>query len=256
MIEILQLPVLVDNYIYLIHEPRSGQTAAVDPAEAEPVLRALDVRGWRLSHVLNTHHHSDHVGGNRLLKERTGCLIVGSKYDRARIPCIDRTVGEGDSVTLGETVARVLEVPGHTLGHITYWFAEDEALFCGDTLFALGCGRLFEGSAAQMWASLAKLRSLPEVTRVYCAHEYTQSNARFALTVDPLNGALRERARHIDALRRRGQPTVPSTLGEERSTNPFLRADNASLKAAIGLSRASDADVFAEIRHRKDHFRA
>jgi hydroxyacylglutathione hydrolase len=206
--------------------------------------------------VLNTHHHSDHVGGNRLLKERTGCLIVGSIHDRGRIPCVDRVVGEGETVTLGDAMAQVLEVPGHTLGHIAYWFAEDEALFCGDTLFALGCGRLFEGSAEQMWASLAKLRSLPEATRVYCAHEYTQSNARFAVTVDPLNEVLRERARQIDGLRRRGEPTVPSTLGEERSTNPFLRADDPALKASLALSDASDAAVFAEIRRRKDHFRA
>ncbi|MBM4200847.1 MAG: hydroxyacylglutathione hydrolase [Gammaproteobacteria bacterium] len=256
MIEIVQLPVLTDNYVYLLHDPCSGATAAVDPAVAEPVLRALDERGWRLSQVLNTHHHSDHVGGNLSLKERTGCEIVGSWHDRGRIPGIDRTVGEGDTVHLGEASASVLDVPGHTLGHIAYWFAEDHALFCGDTLFALGCGRLFEGSAEDMWRSLGKLRGLPAATRVYCAHEYTQANARFAVTVEPQNRALADRVLHVDQLRRCGSPTVPSTLGEELATNPFLRADDASLKARLGMAAAGDVSVFAEIRRRKDRFRA
>lgn len=256
MIEIIQLPVLADNYVYLIHEPVSGQTAAVDPAEAEPVLKALAQRGWRLSHVLNTHHHTDHVGGNLELKARTGCTIVGSAHDRGRIPGIDRTVGAGDTVSIGGAVASVLDVPGHTLGHIAYWFADDDALFCGDTLFALGCGRLFEGTAGQMWSSLGKLRKLPAATRVYCAHEYTQANARFALTIDPDNPALLERARSVDGLRLKGQPTVPSTLAEELVTNPFLRADDPAVKQRLGMAGAGDAAVFAEIRQRKDRFRA
>src|SRR5579875_3693668 len=177
---IRQIPVLKDNYVYLLHEPKRDVTAAVDPAVAAPVLKMLADTGWRLTHILNTHHHGDHTGGNLELKAATGCTIVGPRADRARIPGIDVELGEGDEYALGAAVARVFDVPGHTRGHIAYWFSGSRALFCGDTLFLMGCGRLFEGTPAQMWTSLSKLRALPPDTRVYCAHEYTQSNARFA----------------------------------------------------------------------------
>jgi hydroxyacylglutathione hydrolase len=227
----------------------------VDPAEAPPVLNALEDRGWQLSLVLNTHHHWDHVGGNLALKARTGCRIVGSTYDRDRIPGIDLAVEEGETVDLGGVSASVMSVPGHTLGHLAYWFAEDDALFCGDTLFALGCGRLFEGTAEQMWTSLSKIRVLPEATRVYCAHEYTQANARFAITIEPANAALAARKAVVDNLRDRGRATVPSTLADELETNPFLRPESLLIRQALGLQAATDAEVFAEVRRRKDGFR-
>jgi hydroxyacylglutathione hydrolase len=250
---IRQLPVLRDNYVYLVHDPDSGATAAVDPSVAEPVLRALDDTGWRLTHILNTHHHVDHTGGNAELKAATGCVIVGPRADRDRIPGIDVEVGEGDSYTLGTQTARVYDVPGHTRGHIAFWFTQSRALFCGDTLFLMGCGRLFEGTPEQMWRSLGKLRSLPPETRVYCGHEYTQSNARFAVTVDPANPALAARKARVDALRADGIPTVPATMGEEVATNPFLRADQPALQAATGTP-GDPVATFAEIRRRKDSF--
>ncbi|QSA96579.1 hydroxyacylglutathione hydrolase [Methylococcus sp. EFPC2] len=240
--EIVQIPVLQDNYVYLIHDPASGATAAVDPAEAEPVLLALERRGWRLSHVLNTHHHGDHVGGNLELQARTGCTIVGYAGDRARIPGIGVAVKEGDRIPIGEQSAVVLEVPGHTRGHIAYWFTAANALFCGDTLFALGCGRLFEGTAEQMWTSLGKIRDLPPATLIYCAHEYTQANGRFALTVEADNVALIERMKRVDEARTRNEATVPSMLSEELETNPFLRA--------------GDSARFAQLRRQKDQFKA
>lgn len=250
-----QLPVLSDNYIYLLHDPSTGATAAVDPAVPEPVLEALQRRGWSLSHILNTHHHHDHTGGNTVLKQATGCTIVGARSDAARIPGIDMEVGERDSFMLGAAAAKVFEVPGHTSGHIAYWFPDSHALFCGDTLFTLGCGRLFEGTAEQMWDSLLKLRGLPGDTLVYCAHEYTQSNARFARTIERDNATLQARIREVDAVRARGLPAVPSRLDEEKETNPFLRADIAAVKRAVGLDDATDAArVFAEIRRRKDAF--
>jgi len=253
-LEIVQIPVLTDNYVYLVHEPSTGATGVVDPAVAEPVLAALGTRSWRLGHILNTHHHGDHVGGNLALKQATGATVVGPRADAARIPGLDVAVGDGETVRLGAAEATVFDVPGHTRGHIAYWFRAADALFCGDTLFALGCGRLFEGTPVQMWASLTKLRGLPDATRVYCAHEYTQSNARFALTVEPDNAALVARASAVDAARARGRPTVPSTLVEERATNPFLRPDSAAIRRRLGLTAAEDAAVFAEVRRRKDQF--
>lgn len=249
------LPVLSDNYVWLLHEPETGATAAVDPAVAEPVLDALARLGWRLSHVLATHHHNDHVGGIPTLKKETGCTVVGARADIHRIPGIDVAVGEGDAFMLGAAAARVIEVAGHTTGHLAYWFPDSRALFCGDTLFALGCGRLFEGTAEQMWASLARLRRLPGDTMAYCGHEYTQANARFARTVERDNGALKRRIHEVDALRARGLPTLPARLDDENATNPFLRADQPSVARAVGMAPGSDpARVFAELRRRKDVF--
>jgi hydroxyacylglutathione hydrolase len=253
-LEIVRIPALRDNYLWLARDPASGATAVIDPAEAEPVMAELKSRGWRLTHILNTHHHADHVGGNAALKAATGCIIVGPRADAARIPGIEVEVGEGDTYRLGEAETRVFDVPGHTSGHIAYWFPESRALFCGDTIFALGCGRLFEGTPAQMWSSISKLRRLPPETRVYCAHEYTQSNARFALTVEPTNEALVARAAAVDRKRARGEATVPSTLGEEVATNPFLRADRPELLAAAGLDGLDPVAVFGEVRRRKDRF--
>ncbi len=254
MLDIRQIPVLNDNYVYLVRETVSGATAVVDPAVAKPILQEADRLGWKITHILNTHHHGDHVGGNREIQAATGCEIVGPRADRARIPGIQTEVGDGDSYQFGDAVATVFDVPGHTRGHIAYWFADDDALFCGDTLFALGCGRVFEGTHPQMWASLKKLRDLPDSTRVFCAHEYTQANARFALSVEGGNPDLVARAREIDEARARNEPTVPSLLGTEKRTNPFLRADVPDLAASLGLPGADPDAVFSEVRTRKDNF--
>ena len=254
MLEIMQLPVLRDNYIYLIHDRSQGLTAVVDPAEADPVLTALEQRNWHLDFILNTHHHWDHVGGNLKLKERTDCRIVGARLDRERIPGIDIELDEGDAFDLGSSQAKVISVWGHTCGHIAYWFEGDEALFCGDTLFAMGCGRLFEGTPGQMWESLGKLKNLPGPTRIYCAHEYTQANGRFALTVDPKNSALIHRMKQVNASRSKNKPTVPSVLAEELSTNPFLHVDAKAIRRCLNMENEDDLAVFAELRRRKDHF--
>lgn len=253
-LDIHQIPVLNDNYVYLARCRATGMTAVVDPAVAAPVLAEAERLGWTITHILNTHHHGDHVGGNREIMAATGCTVVGPRADRERIPGISVEVDEGDVYRLGECEAKVFFVPGHTRGHIAYWFEESAALFCGDTLFALGCGRLFEGTPEQMWRSLSKLRGLPPETRVFCAHEYTQSNARFALSVDGNNAALRARAAEIDEIRAAGRPTVPSTLGVEQATNPFLRADEPALADALGLAGRDPVSVFTEVRHRKDVF--
>lgn len=253
-LEIHRIPARRDNYLWLVCEPDTDTVAIVDPADAEPVVDACEARGWHLTHILNTHHHGDHTGGNLALKERYDCVVIGPRADEDRIPGIDIAVGEEDTVALGTETAQVFDVPGHTRGHIAYWFANSDALFCGDTLFAMGCGRLFEGTPAQMWESLSKFDDLPDETRVYCAHEYTQANARFALTVDTGNDALKRRAKLVDDMRARGEATVPSTLGEERATNPFLRADDPAFQAAIGMAGADPVAVFAETRTRKDNF--
>lgn len=256
MLNIHIIPALADNYIYLLHEPCSGETAAVDPAEAEPVLQALQQRGLQLNYVFNTHHHGDHVGANIELKQTTGCRIVGASADRARIPGIDIAVSEGDVLKLGDQPLKVLETPGHTLGHVAYYCSESQALFCGDTLFSMGCGRLFEGSAEQLYQSLQKLASLPAATRVYCAHEYTAANGRFALTLEPENPALQRRAAEVAGLRRQGLPTLPSTLADETACNPFLRTDSAAIRrAVVADAQTPAAEVFARIRRLKDEFR-
>ncbi len=256
--DIITLPILRDNYTYLLHDPPTRTTAVVDPAEAAPVLEQLASLGWELSLVLSTHHHPDHVGGNLEIKRATGCTIVGPAAERARIPGLDVAVSSGDRVEVGGSVAAVFETPGHTSGHITYWFEGGGAVFCGDVLFAMGCGRLFEGSPGEMWRSLQKLAALPGETLVHCGHEYTQSNARFALSVEPGNEDLRDRSARVDAARARGEPTVPFTIAEELRTNPFLRPQSLEIRGALGLGddpdAASDVEVFAALRSRKDRF--
>lgn len=253
-LDIHLVPCLQDNYAYLIHDRDADVTGVVDPSEAEPVFAALEQQGWRLTHILNTHHHWDHTGGNLALKEATGAQIVGPKADYERIPGIEVALGEGDEWTFGTQTARIFDIPGHTRGHIAFWFPDSHAVFTGDTLFALGCGRLFEGTPEQMWSSLSKLRALPPLTAVYCGHEYTQANARFALTVEPENVALVERARRIDDLRALGRPTIPSTIGEEIETNPFLRPGSSDLRRHVGLPQGGPIAVFAETRRLKDSF--
>ena len=254
-LDIVRIPVLNDNYVWLMREPQSRAVGVVDPAVAGPVLVEAAKRRWKITHILNTHHHGDHVGGNREIKEATGCTIVGPRRDHARIPGIDVEVDDGDRYRFGEAEADIFFVPGHTRGHIAYAFREQKALFCGDTLFALGCGRLFEGTPQQMWTSLSRLRTLPDDMRIYCAHEYTQSNARFAVTVESDNDKLLKRSAAIDALRAKGEATVPSLLGEEKATNPFLRADVAAVQRAVGMPGGDPVGVFAEVRRRKDVFR-
>lgn len=252
--KILQIPALRDNYIYLVHDPDTGMTAAIDPAEAEPVMMALQRRGWRLSHILNTHHHADHVSGNLALQQATGCRVVGLNVGREAIPGLDTGVNEGDTVAIGAHVAQVLAVPGHTQGHLAFWFAGEQALFCGDTLFAMGCGRLLGGTAPQLWRSLDRLRQLPGDTLCYCAHEYTLNNGRFALTVEPDNAALAQRMAGVEAARRLGQATIPARLRDEWETNPFLRPESPAIRARLGLPEASNLEVFTELRRRKDQF--
>lgn len=254
MLTIIQVPVLTDNYIYLIHDPVCGETAAIDPALAQPVLDVLDKNGWRLTYILNTHHHWDHVGGNLELKQKTACKVIAAQSDQNRIPGIDIGVSEDDVISLGSHSARVISTPGHTSGHIVYHFAEDGALFCGDTLFVMGCGRLFEGTPEQMWNSLQKLKTLPPSTRIYCTHEYTQTNGRFALSVEPDNSQLQQKMIEVQRLRAENKPTVPSTIEEERATNPFFRADSISIQKTLGLQGQSSLCVFTELRKRKDSF--
>jgi len=246
------VPCLKDNYAYLVHDDATGLTAVIDPSEPDPVNAALARRSWKLSHILNTHHHFDHTGGNIPLKERHGAKVVGPKKDVERIAGIDVGVDETAPWSFGGHKIAVLEIPAHTRSHLAFVF--DTAVFTGDTLFAMGCGRLFEGTPQMMFSSLTKLAALPDTTAVYCGHEYTQSNGRFAMTLEPSNPALIKRMRNVDAARARQTPTVPSTIGLEKQTNPFLRADSAEIRHALGLIHASDVDVFAEMRKRKDNF--
>ena len=235
MLDIARIPVLSDNYVWLVHEPGSGETAVIDPAVAEPVLEEAERRGWRISQIWNTHWHPDHTGGNAAIKAATGALVTGPAAEAARIPTLDRQVREGDRVTLGPIEATVLEVPAHTAGHIAYHLPAEETIFVGDTLFAMGCGRLFEGTAEQMHSNLQRLAQLPPATRAYCAHEYTLSNGRFARAAEPDNEAVAERMREVEAARAAGEATVPTTIALELATNPFMRARSA---AELGERRA------------------
>ena len=241
-----------DNFGVLLHDPATGFTASIDAPEEKPILDALARRGWTLSHIFTTHHHQDHVEANLALKARFGAEIIGPA--RESIPGIDRKVDGGDSFDFAGRRVEVISTPGHTLGHICFHLPAERLLFAADTLFALGCGRLFEGTPAQMWQSLQKLAALPEDTTVYFGHEYTLSNARFATTVDPDNEALLERVAGIEVLRAKGGFTAPTTIGLEKATNPFLRAGDPAIRRHLGMERASDAEVFAEIRGRKDRF--
>lgn len=255
MVEVHVIPALMDNYIHVVHDAAHGVTAVVDPGDAAPVRAFLGERGWRLTHILATHHHGDHIGGIPDLKADSHAMLIGPRAEMDRIAEMDATYGDGDSFTLGSQTVRVFDTPGHTRGHCAFFMEQARLLFCGDTLFSLGCGRLFEGTPAQMWDSLLKLRALPGDTRVYCAHEYTASNVRFALSVDPDNPALKARADEVAMIRARGQATVPSHLWEELAANPFLRADDPTLAARFGLTGAMPAEIFAAIRKAKDDFR-
>jgi hydroxyacylglutathione hydrolase len=231
-LDVVRIPVLNDNYVWLLHDDASAETVVIDPAVADPVLEAAAARGWTIGQIWNTHWHGDHVGGNAAIKAATDCVIIGPAAEAAKIGTLDRQVREGDLVHIGAHGALVMEVPAHTAGHIAYHLAEDRILFAGDTLFAMGCGRLFEGTPAQMFANMQRFAALPDDTTVYCAHEYTQSNGRFALTVEPDNAALRSRMAGVDAARERGEATVPTSIGQERATNIFMRARDADELAA------------------------
>lgn len=253
-IELRLVPCLTDNYGVLIRDTASGRVAAIDAPDAGALLSALDGAGWRLTDVFVTHHHGDHVQGIPALKAAHGCRVTAPAAEAARIPGVDATVVDGDRIAFGDEPVEVIATPGHTLGHVVYHLPRAGLLFAGDTLFAMGCGRLFEGTAADMWASLVRLRALPPETRVYCGHEYTLSNARFAVSVDPDNPALAARFADVEAVRARGEPTLPTTIGMEIATNPFLGADLPSIQAALGMSGEDPARVFGELRERKNRF--
>lgn len=250
--EIALFTTRADNFGALVRDAATGAVAAIDAPEAEPILAEAKVRGWTITHVLVTHHHGDHVEGIPAIKAATGARVLANAADAHRVPMVDQAFSPGDTIGVGDLVALVIDTPGHTLGHVAFYFAADKALFAGDTLFSLGCGRLFEGTPAQMHASLATLATLPDDTRLYCGHEYTASNARFALTVDPGNAALKARAAEVAALREKGLATLPSTIGLERRTNPFLRADDPAIAATLGMAGADPVAVFAELRERKN----
>ena len=241
MLEVVASPAFADNYLWLVHDPDSGETAVVDPGDPAPVLAEAERRGWRIGKILNTHWHPDHTGGNLAIKEATGAVIIGPAGENGRVPGLDVALKEGDRASIGAHEAEVWEVPGHTLGHIAYVFHGDRVAFVGDTLFAMGCGRLFEGSPEQMHRSLGRLAGLPEDFKLYCAHEYTLSNARFAAHAFPESKAIADRLRHVEQERSQARATVPTTVGEERATNPFLLAES--------------VDEFARLRAEKDSFR-
>lgn len=253
-LEIVTIPCLADNYAFLLRDQTTGKVALVDAPESYPIQKALQDKGWKLDMVLLTHHHYDHVDGLPELVEEYHPQVIGAKADASRLPPLDLALNEGDTFMLGESVGHIIDVSGHTIAHIAFHFPSANAVFTADSLMALGCGRLFEGTPEMMWASLSKLAALPADTIVYSGHEYTASNAKFALTVEPENTALQARAADITAKRAAGIPTVPSTLKEELATNPFLRAHLPEMKSAVGMEGASDVEVFAAIRKQKDNF--
>ncbi|WP_336961840.1 hydroxyacylglutathione hydrolase [Sphingobium aquiterrae] len=236
-LEILRIPVLNDNYIWLMHDPASGETVVIDPAVAQPVLDAAAARGWTIGQIWNTHWHGDHIGGNREIKAATGCTVTGPAAEAGKIPTLDRLVGEGDVVRIGSHEAVVMAVPAHTAGHIAYHLPGDGVIFVGDTLFAMGCGRLFEGTAAQMFGNMQRLAALPGDTMVYCAHEYTQGNGRFAQAMAPDDAAIAARVAAVDAARARGEATVPTTIALEQATNLFMRAPTVAALAALRAAK-------------------
>lgn len=254
-LEVHQFICREDNYGVLLHDPTSGATASIDAPDDRAIERALSDRGWRLTHIFTTHRHADHVEGNLPLKERFGCRIIGPAHESTPIPGIDDKVAGSDAFDFAGREVRVIDTPGHTAGHISYHLPQEHLAFVADTLFALGCGRVIEGTMDRMWQSLDKLRKLPAGTTVYVGHEYTEANARFALTIEPENRALQLRAERVFAARKRNQMTLPTTIGEELETNPFLRPDSAAIRARLGMDGKSDAQVFGEIRKRKDNFR-
>lgn len=253
-LELVTIPCLTDNYAYLIHDAATGETALVDVPEAAPILAALQSRGWRLDHILITHHHDDHIQGVAELVAATGARVTGAAADAHRLPPLDTQVTDGDTLTIAGEACHVIDVSGHSMGHVAFHFPASDLVFTADSLMAFGCGRLFEGTAAVAYASLLKLAALPGDPLVCSGHEYTASNARFAATLEADNPALISRIQQVAALRAKGAPTVPSRLSDERATNPYLRVHLPALKTAVGLQSATDTEVFAEIRARKDRF--
>lgn len=248
----LQTPCLADNYAVIVHASQSGETLLIDAPDAAPIQAALDQRGWRLSHLFVTHHHTDHTGGVAALKEKYDCTVIGPEGEADRIPLIDQAVSEKSALKFAGMDVRVIETPGHTLGHIVYVIPDAKVAFTGDTLFSLGCGRIFEGDAESMWGAIQKLTALPGDTQIYCGHEYTAANGRFALSVEPENEALQARVREVETLRGQGKPTLPTTLAAEKATNPFLRSNSAAIRARLGMQNAPDWQVFARLRELKN----
>lgn len=251
---IVQFPCRSDNFGVLIHDPETNLTAAIDAPEAGPILALLQERGWDLTHIFTTHHHADHTDGHERLKRETGCVIIGPAKEADKIPGIDERVAEGSTFGFGSHNVTVLETPGHTLGHVTYWLPDDHVAFVGDTIFSLGCGRLLEGDGEMMWKSVQKIMALPKETLIYCGHEYTESNARFALSVEPNNASLQERAKEIQELRAEGKPTLPVTLAAELAQNPFMRPASPEIQQGLGMVGHPLATIFSEIRRLKDSF--
>lgn len=253
-LQVVQFPARSDNFGVLLHDPESGRTAAIDAPETDAVIEALQDKGWKLTDIFVTHKHFDHIDGIASLKAAYEVTVTGPAASAAETGLYDRTVKDGDILDFAGCEVRVIATPGHTLDHITYWFPDEKLVFAADLIFSLGCGRVIEGDHAMMWNSIRRIRELPDDTALYCGHEYTEANAKFALTVEPDNAALRERAAEVDRLRDAGQSTLPTTIGREKATNPFLRADMPELQKAVGMEGEDPALVFGEVRTRKDRF--
>lgn len=253
-LKVFQFPAREDNYAVILHDPQTGLTISIDAPELEPIEDVLEDKGYKLTHILTTHHHGDHVAGNKALKKTYGCDIIGPAQEADKIADLDRHVEHGDTFELSGHRIEVIGTPGHTLGQIAYYFVDQNIVFAADALFALGCGRIFEGTPEMMFTAMNRLSALPDDTKVYAGHEYTLANARFAVTVDPDNAELLQCAKDIEMLRDEGQPTLPTTLGLEKRTNPFLRASDGGIRKTLGMESATDLEVFTEIRARKDRF--